>query len=185
MTRLEGEYACAPYWLENPNKLVIALAKALKMLWEIPIHKVPFDARLAQKLQAAEYNVTNDLCDMLDAEEGTYGEEGFSYPTELLACLKAHQPEEDLVFSHGDFCLPNIFLDQGEISGFIDLGRGGVADRYQDIALCYRSLMHNFDGRYNGGIPYSNFDPNSLFEALNITPDWEKIHYYILLDELF
>ena len=49
--------------------------------------------------------------------------------------------------------------------------------------LCYRSLCHNADGTY--GPVYPNIQPEKLFDALQITPDWEKIRYYILLDELF
>ena len=102
---------------------------------------------------------------------------------DLLEWLKNHKPAEDPVLSHGDFCLPNIFLDGDEVSGFIDLGRSGIADPYQDIALCYRSLCHNFDGTY--GRAYPGFDPMMLFRELGIDPDWEKIRYYRLLDELF
>ena len=48
----------------------------------------------------------------------------------------------------------------------------------------YRSLKHNFGGVYGGKV-YEDFNPNMLFEALGIDPDWEKINYYLLLDELF
>ena len=81
-------------------------------------------------------------------------------------------------------CLPNVFLQQDKISGFIDLGRCGIADRYQDIALCYRSLVNNYQGAYGGKV-YPTFYPERLFEKLGIEPDWEKVRYYILLDELF
>lgn len=68
--------------------------------------------------------------------------------------------------------------------GLIDLGRTGVADKWCDIALCYRSLSHNFSGRYNRSI-HADFDEMLLFKELEIEPDWEKLRYYILLDELF
>ena len=97
---------------------------------------------------------------------------------------KRPKPVEELVFSHGDYCMPNIFIKNNKINGFIDLGRSGVADKYQDIALCYRSLKHNFDGS-QGGKVYENFNAESLFIELDIVPDWEKIKYYILMDELF
>lgn len=132
----------------------------------------------------AEQNVRNKTYNTEDAEQGTYGDSGFESPEALLSWLKDHQPNEDLVFSHGDFCLPNIFINQNRISAFIDLGRSGIADRYQDIALCYRSLKHNFSGVYSG-IAYPGFDPEMLFDELEITPDYDKIHYYILLDEVF
>ena len=58
------------------------------------------------------------------------------------------------------------------------------ADQYQDIALCCRSLQHNFDGAYGSRV-YGGLDVQMLFVELGIEPDWEKIKYYILLDELF
>ena len=88
------------------------------------------------------------------------------------------------MLSHGDFCLPNLFIGNGKITGFFDLGRSGIADAYQDIALCYCSLHHNLNGRYGGKLN-PNADAAILFDALGIRPDWEKIRYYILLDELF
>ena len=67
--------------------------------------------------------------------------------------------------------------------GLCDM-RCGVADRYQDIALCYRSLLNNYSGAYGGKV-YPTFHPERLFEELGLAPDWEKVRYYILLDELF
>lgn len=93
------------------------------------------------------------------------------------------QPEEELALSHGDFCLPNILIDGSTIQ-YIDLGRTGIADKWFDIALCYRSLSHNYDGAY-GGKSYSGLDDLLLFRKLGLDPDWKKIRYYILLDELF
>ena len=113
----------------------------------------------------------------------TYGPNGFKDPEHLLRWLKDHRPPMDPVLSHGDFCLPNVFFKDGGVSGYLDLGFCAVADRYQDIALCYRSLTHNADGSY--GVVYPNVQPERLFDALGIKPDWEKIRYYILLDELF
>ena len=66
----------------------------------------------------------------------------------------------------------------------IDVGRGGVADKYQDIALLYRSLSDNLSGCY-GGKYFGELDKDMFFSVLNITPDWDKIDYYIMLDELF
>ena len=38
---------------------------------------------------------------------------------------------------------------------------------------------------FKGGKVYSGYHPDMLFEKLDISPDWEKLMYYILLDELF
>ena len=55
-----------------------------------------------------------------------------------------NQPKEELVFTHGDYCLPNSFIKDNKTVGFIDLGNAGIADKWQDLALCIRSLEHNF-----------------------------------------
>lgn len=69
------------------------------------------------------------------------------------------------------------------ISCLIDLGNAGIADKWQDLALCYRSLKHNANGSY--GKIYSGIHEDDLFKLLGIEPDPEKLRYYILLDELF
>ena len=87
------------------------------------------------------------------------------------------------MLSHGVFCLPIVFIEDGHVSGMIDLGRAGAADRWQDIALCLRSLRENARGRY--GPAYPGFDEDLLLRTLGMAPDREKIRYYLLLDELF
>ena len=37
------------------------------------------------------------------------------------------------VLIHGDYCLPNIMLDSWHLSGYIDVGNGGVGDRHIDL----------------------------------------------------
>lgn len=184
MSRIEGNMSCAPELLENPAKLVRLLASGLKMLWGVDVSECPYNNSIDNKLKLAETRVQDSLCDMEDAEPTTYGAGGFENPEELLQWLKENRPEEELVFSHGDYCLPNIIVKDNRVNGFIDLGRSGIADRYQDIALCYRSLQHNYGGKHGGKV-YEGFDPNILFHELQIAPDWNKIRYYILLDELF
>ena len=92
-----------------------------------------------------------------------------------------------MVFSHGDYCLPNIFGIRDKVTGYIDLGRAGISDKWCDIALCYRSLSHNYSGKYqqHQKNTYPGYDELLLFRELDIEPNWEKIRYYILLDELF
>lgn len=89
------------------------------------------------RLKIAEYRVENNLCDIADAEPETHGKNGFANPQKLLKWLIDNKPKENnICLSHGDFCLPNIFAVNDKVSGFIDLGKCGLTDKYQDLALC-------------------------------------------------
>lgn len=183
MTRMQGEMACNDYYLQHPKVLIACLAEGLKRLWEVDLTDCPCNWKLDAMLEAVAENVKNGLVDVEDAEPETFGEGGFRDPEALLEWLKTHRPKEEPVLSHGDFCLPNIFLRDDRLAGYIDLGRTGIADKWKDIAICYRSLKHNLTGKYARTI-YEDVDPDMLFEALGLAPDWEKIRYYTLLDEL-
>nr|QQZ51527.1 phosphotransferase [Phenylobacterium glaciei] len=61
---------------------------------------------------------------------------------EAWARLTAAIPAtEDLVLAHGDASLPNFIW--GANVTLIDLGRFGIADRYQDLSLFLRSAQRN------------------------------------------
>ncbi len=139
--------------------MVRQLSEGMRLLHSLPIADCPFDERLAVKMARAQQRMEAGLA-----------------PAALWAELTAKRPQdEDLVLTHGDYCLPNIILHNGVLSGFIDLGRAGVADRYQDLALAVRSLAYNFG---EGWAPL-------LFAAYGIEPDPAKLEFYRLLDECF
>jgi kanamycin kinase/aminoglycoside 3'-phosphotransferase-3 len=181
MTAAKGEMACGAgnddfdNVREPTEQTVKALANGLLMLRSIDISDCPFDNRLDRKLTEALYNIENGLVDVSDWENGN----NFKTPTDLYHWLLDNRPIEELCFTHGDFCLPNIFIDGDNVSGFIDINNGGMADKWQDIALCARSLQ------YNSGTANSQKYIDLLFYHLGIEPNAEKIHYYIMLDELF
>lgn len=183
MSRAEGDVACCHELMEQPQVLCSIMADALKKLWSVNIGWCPVDAGVDALLTQAEHNVTHGLVNVAEAEPGTFGPDDFKDPEELLAWLKEHKPEEDRALVHGDLCLPNVLVKDGQVSAFIDLGRCGVGDKYKDIAICYRSLKNNFEGKY--GRAYEGFEPDMFFNSLGIDPDWDKIKFYILLDELF
>lgn len=184
MSKLPGEMACTPRFLRRPERLFQLMSEALHMWWSVDFSAYPEKSNLDKKLHAAQHAVENNLVDTTNVELDTFGKNGFENPQALLDWLVENRPEtEDLALTHGDFCLPNVFLTEEGVSGFIDLGRGGVADKYQDVALCYRSLKDNFAGRQGGAV--FNADMNMFFAALKMEPDWGKIKYYRLLDELF
>lgn len=184
MSRCSGKMSCEERYMQKPDLLTKLLANGLKKLWKISILDCPADWRLKRKLEIAKKNVEQGLVNPDNVEPDTFGENGFRDPEALLQWLYDNQPEEELVLSHGDYCLPNIFGVDSEPTGYIDLGKTGVADKWCDIALCYRSMSHNFSGKYQGHA-YPGYDDMLLFRELGLEPDWRKLRYYILLDELF
>ncbi len=83
--------------------------------------------------------------------------------------LYAGTPPLDLVVCHGDACNPNFLLDDElTCTGYVDLGRLGVADRWADIAPATMSLGWNF----GEGLT------DSFLEGYGINRDQRKLTYY-------
>ncbi|MCA9941006.1 MAG: aminoglycoside 3'-phosphotransferase [Anaerolineales bacterium] len=146
------------------------LASGLRQLHSVPVADCPFDQRLAMKMPAAQSRLLAGLVDESDFDVEMPASHAYQ---ELL---RTRPPDEDLVFTHGDYCLPNIMVWDEQVSGFIDLGRAGIADRYQDLALCTRSLGHNFG---------PGWDTRFLTHYGLPEPDAAKVAFYRLLDEFF
>ena len=67
---------------------------------------------------------------------GFHEEHAHLTPAEALAELEATAPDdEDLVVCHGDFCPPNVLLQRARVTGYVDLGELGAADRWWDVAV--------------------------------------------------
>ncbi|MEO7003412.1 MAG: APH(3') family aminoglycoside O-phosphotransferase [Ktedonobacterales bacterium] len=178
LSEVPGVMSCDPVFAADPVALTRLLAEGLRLIHQMPTADCPFDARLASKIAEAERRVRAGVVAASDFDSDHLGKS----PINLFAQLLATRPaDEDLVFTHGDYCLPNVLIDQadpahGRISGLIDWGRAGVADRYQDIALATRSLTYNFG---------PGLEP-LLWQAYGLTaPDHDKITFYRLLDEFF
>lgn len=173
MTKIKG---CMISEYTNAEQIIGLLCNAFKILWSIDINKYNIDdvSNIDKRLEAARFNVENNLVDIHSVMPDTFGKDGFDSPEALLKWLENNIPEQDLVFTHGDFGFENILVTDNQISGFIDIGKAGVADRWQDLAICIREL-DDIDKNLS----------NRLLKQLNIPKDEVKLQYYMLLDELF
>jgi aminoglycoside phosphotransferase len=154
-------------------RLVALLAQGLRKIHRLTIARCPFDERVASKLKRARYHVQHGLVDEVDFDDERLG---MSAEEVYQALQRGRPPEEELVFNHGDYCLPNILLEDERVGGFIDLSRAGISDKYNDLAIASRSI------RYNLGPDY---EPLFFAEYGMETVDEEKIQYYRKMDELF
>jgi kanamycin kinase len=81
-------------------------------------------------------------------------------------------PALDAVACHGDACNPNFLLGaDGEVSGYVDLGGLGVADRWADLAPALLSLGWNYGPGWEA----------SFLEAYGTADDPAKRAFYTAL----
>ena len=178
MTKQDGKMACdCDLSEEEVSRL---LAKGLKMLWRTDISSCPNCRTIQTQLDEAKKKIKEGV---LESTVPQHKE--FSDFETLWNYLSQHAPQDDFVFSHGDYCLPNIFLSNGGVCGFIDLGRAGISDRYEDIYMCLWSMRYNFVTL--GNMKESHFaDCETIFfEELGIEKDLEKLRFFELLDEFW
>ncbi|MCM1194728.1 MAG: phosphotransferase [Firmicutes bacterium] len=158
--------------------------EVLSVLSKLPVKECPCDMTLERRLRLAQCNVENHNADLENINPELVGANGrFKTPEQLLRWLIDNKPSEELSVTHGDFCLPNIIVCENKV-GIIDFPFGGIADKYSDIALFYRSVKSNLGGKYGGKV-YGELDEKLFFDILGITPRFDKIEFYILLNELF
>ncbi len=175
LSEIAGLPSFATELRKNTGKTLREIARSLRMLHAIPIDDCPFDERLEKKLAVIDRKIRNNEIDTTDLEPEN---ENCSIST-LYARVHdiSQNVVEDLVFTHGDFCMPNILICETQFSGLIDMGRAGISDRYQDIALMLRSLKHN-------GFNHTHCEL-FLYEYGITQPDYTKIELYTLVDEFY
>ena len=120
--QLTTEVKGIPTYQVQPNErehAVKALGAALRMIHSLDPIGCPIDNRIENRL--------NQL------QEGGVNTSHLNY-----------KPDESLVFTHGDYCLPNIIIKEREISGVLDWDYAGLADSYADFASCIWSLGYNY-----------------------------------------
>ncbi len=173
MSGIAGTMACDEIFWEDMPELICLLAEALHMVHAVDISTCPFDQRLTYRLALAYQGM---LSGRIDENEFAARYPGQT-PVAMYEHLTSIRPaEEDLAFTHGDPCLPNILIDRERhrISGFIDLEYAGVADRYRDLERTCWSLGYNFDRQW---IP-------DLLNAYGIEEvDQKKIEFYAQLED--
>jgi aminoglycoside 3'-phosphotransferase II len=178
LTAVPGADAAVPRSPDQHGAIVSALAAGLRTLHATNISACPFDHSRRVRVAAVEARVRAGVVREDDFDAVHQGRTARDLYAELVATPPA---SEDRVFAHGDYCLPNVVLIEDgaggfRVSGFLDCGNAGIADRYQDLALCARSIAYNFGDAL---VP-------TLFARYGLERvDEAKIAYYQLLDEFF
>ena len=90
---------------------------------------------------------------------------------EVLYYLEINKPEGDFYLSHGDVSMPNVFIQDNNLSGFIDVGNVGIRQKWYDITDAYVSIRRNFK---------SQAAADEFLKKLGIQ-DKQPIEYYEML----
>ncbi|WP_252358751.1 aminoglycoside 3'-phosphotransferase, partial [Escherichia coli] len=121
---------------------------------------------------SAQSRMNNGLVDASDFDDERNG-----WPVEQVwkEMHKLLPFSPDSVVTHGDFSLDNLIFDEGKLIGCIDVGRVGIADRYQDLAILWNCL-----GEFSPSLQ------KRLFQKYGIdNPDMNKLQFHLMLDEFF
>ncbi|MBE6671358.1 MAG: aminoglycoside 3'-phosphotransferase [Ruminococcaceae bacterium] len=135
-----GEDCTHETYLSDPIKLCDTIATELRKLHELDFSDCPVKNRIQDYLALAETNYKNGTYDKSAFPDSF----GYRSADEAIAVLNDGKNELKAdVLIHGDYCLPNIMLDNWKISKFIDLGNGGIGDRHIDIFWGIWTLWFN------------------------------------------
>ncbi|QUI21300.1 phosphotransferase [Vallitalea pronyensis] len=159
----------------SKEKIVEISAKALQKVHKIDAQSIPpeYTNCLAKELESIMKNVENDMIDIEAFKEANHDK---TPQTVLEYLLEKKGLFKSDVFTHGDYCLPNILIDNESNYGFVDWSQAGTGDIYRDISPMVKSINRNFGKAYsNLFLKHYGIDEDKVNK--------EKIIYYGLIDQ--
>ena len=162
--RVKGEDCTLDTYLADPCRLADIMGKRLRLLHEMDASDCPVQDRIGEYIALAEKNYKTDNYDKSafpDSFGYKNGEEAYT------AFQKGKHLLKNEVLIHGDYCLPNIMLDNWDFSGFIDVGNGGVGDRHIDLfwgswTLWFNLKTHKYRDRFFDAYGRDKIDEDKL-----------------------
>ncbi len=135
-----GEDCTYPLYLDDPWRLTDILGETLRHLHSLDTVGCPIPNRTAEYLQTAERNYQSGKFDA----SLFHGDFTFKNADEAHSVMEHGKDalKSDTLL-HGDYCLPNIILDNWRFSAFIDLDNAGVGDRHIDLFWGAWTLIFN------------------------------------------
>ena len=135
-----GEDCTHQAYMDQPERLAELTALILRELHHRDHDNCPVQDHTARYIARATENYHVGRYDVSLFPDNW----GYASPEEAWAVMEANAKylKTDTLL-HGDYCLPNIMLENWKPAGFIDLGGAGVGDRHVDIFWGKWSLNFN------------------------------------------
>ncbi len=138
--KIQGEDCTHPDYLSDPKRLCDTIASLLRELHEMDGKGCPVQDRIMTYTKSVKRGFDMRSYEP-DLFKGIWEFESFSdakcAAEEGLPLLKKE------VLLHGDYCLPNVVLNNWKLSGYIDLDCGGIGDRHIDVVWGIWTLNYN------------------------------------------
>lgn len=170
MTRIPGRDAGDRYALADSEAVVSGVAEALRQIHAIPTDTCPFDSSVEALLVLAEQRVRAGML--------RPGQFPPCYrdrtPDQLLRHLHDTVPEPGApTVTHGDPSLVNVMVDNGSVTGVLDVGLLGVSDPWRDLAIAVRSVTRNLGPGWTA----------PFLRAYGTPSDQRRLDFFQLLDQ--
>lgn len=179
MEMLPGQMGQYGFKQLGTKEMVVYYANLIKKWHSIDYHNFLPVNTLEDKIAHVKYNVEHGLVKTQYFERELQGKTGQMVYDLMISC---YPKSFDLVLCHGDVCMPNFMMENGHLTGWIDVVGCGVNDRYLDIAIALRTLRYNFEWL---NMTFSKEYQDLFLKTYGIQElDMNKVKFYICLDEL-
>lgn len=129
-----GEDCTHRQYLDDPKRLCDTTATLLRQLHETDTAGCPVTDHTSFLLEKSEEG----------ARIGRFDGDFFPDAAEALHLVRQNiKYLKNDTLLHGDYCLPNVMLDNWKFSAFLDLDTGGVGDRHWDVYWGVWTLQFN------------------------------------------
>jgi len=133
--KIQGDDCTTPKYLDHPKRLCDTIAEQLVLLHKMDFSNCPIQNHTERCLKSAGLKKQTNNFDQSF---------GYASPEEAWAVIEKYQHLLIIdTLLHGDYCLPNIILNDWKFSGFVDLDSGGVGDRHVDVFWGIWTLWYN------------------------------------------
>ena len=162
--RVRGEDCTDRRYLSDPKRLCDLYAEILYDLHRRDFADCPVQNRIESYSALAFENYRTGNYD----KESFPDSFGYASAEEAMAVIKKYGSAlKNDTLIHGDYCLPNVMLDDWRFSAFIDVGNGGVGDRHIDLfwgawTLWYNLKTNEYEDRFLDAYGRQNFDRDML-----------------------